>query len=80
MDRRADMSLDGVEDLAGLRSQAAPCGVVQAVHRPDVHLIVDNYGTHKTEPVRKRLLDHPRFQLHFTPTGSSWLNLWWSAS
>ncbi len=41
----------------------------------DVHLIVDNYTTHKTEPVRKWLLAHPRFHLHFTPTGSSWLNL-----
>ncbi|MHC5909281.1 IS630 family transposase [Streptomyces sp. S6] len=41
----------------------------------DVHLICDNYGTHKTETVRKWLRAHPRFQLHFTPTGSSWLNL-----
>ncbi|KOU46260.1 IS630 family transposase [Streptomyces sp. WM6378] len=41
----------------------------------DVHLIADNYGTHKTEPVRRWLLAHPRFHLHFTPTGSSWLNL-----
>jgi transposase len=41
----------------------------------DVHLICDNYATHKTPAVRKWLLAHPRFQLHFTPTGSSWLNL-----
>ncbi|MEU8435398.1 IS630 family transposase [Streptomyces sp. NPDC029216] len=41
----------------------------------DVHLICDNYVTHKTESVRRWLLAHPRFQLHFTPTGSSWLNL-----
>lgn len=41
----------------------------------NVHLICDNYVTHKTESVRRWLLAHPRFQLHFTPTGSSWLNL-----
>jgi len=41
----------------------------------DLHLIVDNYGTHKTERVRHWLLRHPRFHLHFTPTYSSWLNL-----
>ena len=40
-----------------------------------LHLIVDNYGAHKTEKVKKWLKVHPRFQLHFTPTGSSWLNL-----
>ena len=41
----------------------------------DLHLIVDNYCTHKEENVRKWLQRHPRFHLHFTPTGSSWLNL-----
>ncbi|MBY8840588.1 hypothetical protein [Streptomyces sp. SP2-10] len=41
----------------------------------DVHLAVDDYGTHKAEPVRKWLLVHPRFHPHVTPTGSSWLNL-----
>lgn len=40
-----------------------------------VHLICDNYGTHKTEAIKKWLLAHLRFHLHFTPTGSSWLNL-----
>ncbi len=35
----------------------------------------DNYATHKTEPVKKWLLRHPRFHLHFTPTSASWLNL-----
>lgn len=40
-----------------------------------VHLILDNYGTHKTPKVWRWLLRHPRFQLHFTPTGASWLNL-----
>jgi transposase len=40
----------------------------------DVHLICDNYGTHKTPAVRAWLTKHPRFHLHFTPTGSSWIN------
>jgi transposase len=41
----------------------------------DLHLIVDNYGTHKHHKVRRWLGQHLRFHLHFTPTGSSWLNL-----
>jgi transposase len=41
----------------------------------DIHLILDNYTTHKTKAVQRWLLAHPRFHLHFTPTGSSWLNL-----
>ncbi len=41
----------------------------------DLHLVLDNYGTHKTPAVRRWLLRHPRFHLHFTPTGGSWLNL-----
>jgi transposase len=40
----------------------------------DVHLICDNYGTHKTPAVRAWLTRHPRFHMHFTPTGSSWIN------
>jgi transposase len=40
-----------------------------------VHLIVDNYGTHKHANVRAWLAKHPRFTLHFVPTSSSWLNL-----
>jgi transposase len=41
----------------------------------DVHLVCDNYGTHKTPEIKRWLLRHPRFQLHLTPTSSSWLNL-----
>jgi transposase len=41
----------------------------------DVHLILDNYATHKTPAIHRWLLAHPRFKLHFTPTGASWLNL-----
>ena len=40
-----------------------------------LHLIMDNYGTHKHENVRAWLKRHPRFALHFVPTSSSWLNL-----
>ena len=41
----------------------------------DLHLIVDNYATHKHPQVQAWLKRHPRFHLHFTPTSSSWLNL-----
>jgi len=41
----------------------------------DVHLVLDNYGTHKTAEVKAWLTKHPRFKLHFTPTSASWLNL-----
>jgi transposase len=43
--------------------------------RRDIHLILDNYATHKTPEVRAWLDKHPRFKLHFTPTSASWLNL-----
>src|SRR6185503_4703468 len=41
----------------------------------DLHLIVDNYATHKTPAVRRWIKAHPRFHLHFTPTSASWLNM-----
>ena len=41
----------------------------------DLHLIYDNYAPHKTPAVKKWLLRHPRFHLHFTPASSSWINL-----
>ena len=40
----------------------------------DLHLVMDNYATHKTEAVRRFLARHPRWHVHFTPTGASWLN------
>lgn len=40
-----------------------------------IHLIIDNYATHKHPTVKAWLAQHPRFHLHFTPTSSSWLNL-----
>jgi transposase len=41
----------------------------------DVHLVMDNYGTHKVAKVRSWLARHPRYHVHFTPTSGSWLNL-----
>ena len=41
----------------------------------DVHLLLDNYGTHKTAMIRRWLAKRPRCHLHFTPTGASWMNL-----
>lgn len=40
----------------------------------DVHVVCDNYGTHKTPAIKAWLAKHPRFHFHFTPTGSSWVN------
>jgi transposase len=48
----------------------------------DVHLIMDNYGTHKTALIQRWLVRRPRFHVHFTPTAASWLNLverWFAA-
>jgi len=41
----------------------------------DLHLILDNYGTHKHKNVKAWLAEHPRFHLHYVPTSCSWLNL-----
>jgi transposase len=48
--------------------KAAPAGLA-------LHLVCDNYATHKTPAIKTWLLRHPRFHLHFTPTSASWLNL-----
>jgi transposase/DNA-binding Xre family transcriptional regulator len=50
--------------------------------RLDVHLVMDNYGTHKTAVIRNWLAKRPRFHVHFTPTSASWINLverWFAA-
>jgi transposase len=47
--------------------KAVPAGL-------DVHLVCDNYATHNTAEIRTWLERHPRFRIHFTPTGSSWMN------
>ena len=41
----------------------------------DVHLIMDNYGTHKTALIKRWLAKRPRFHIHFTPTSASWINM-----
>jgi hypothetical protein len=41
---------------------------------PEIHVILDNYGTHKHPLVKKWFADHPRYRVHFTPAGASWLN------
>jgi transposase len=51
-----------------LIDQQTPAGL-------NLHLIVDNYATHKTPAVKRWLKAHPRFHLHFTPTSASWLNM-----
>jgi hypothetical protein len=51
-----------------LIDQKTPAGLA-------LHLVVDNYATHKTPAVKRWLRAHPRFHLHFTPTSASWLNM-----
>jgi transposase len=46
----------------------------QVPQKLEVHLVMDNYGTHKTPSVRRWLTRYPRFHVHFTPTSASWLN------
>lgn len=41
----------------------------------DIHLVMDNYGTHKTPRVKRWFAQHPRYHIHFTPTSASWLNM-----
>jgi transposase len=43
-------------------------------HALQIHIVADNYATHKTPAVQQWLAKHPRFHVHFTPTSSSWLN------
>jgi transposase len=55
------------------------CGAIRFAIAPYVptvlHLIVDNYATHKTPAAKRWLKAHPHFHLHFTPTSASWLNM-----
>ena len=46
----------------------------QVPEQLDVHLVCDNYGTHKSPAIVRWLEQHPRFQMHYTPTYSSWIN------
>ena len=67
---RTETSHTHVEWLRFLKQidRETPCDL-------DLHLIADNYATHKHPKVRAWLEKHPRFKMHFTPTSSSWLNL-----
>jgi transposase len=49
--------------------------VAKTYPRRQLHLVVDNYGTHSHATVRAWLAKHPRIHLHFTPTSASWMNL-----
>jgi transposase len=49
--------------------------VAKAYPRRELHIVLDNYGTHKHPTVKAWLANNPRIQLHFTPTSGSWLNL-----
>ena len=89
--RRSVMEKMQAESLADLVKMSER---VRGVHRSndtiektvpeelDVHLVMDNYATHKTAAIRRWLLKRPRFHVHFTPTSASWLNLverWFAA-
>jgi transposase len=58
-----------------------PVARISQANRPEIplsqriHIILDNYSTHKHPVVKRWLVRHPRFELHFTPPGSSWMNL-----
>ena len=60
----------------GIRSFFASCDRIDQSVDPalDIHLVLDNYGTHKHPKVKKWLAARPRYHVHFTPTSSSWLN------
>lgn len=69
---------EAVEDHAGGGTQTS-AGFLVKIDKAvpddlDVHLVCDNYVTHKTPEVQQWLTRHPRFHVHFTPTGSSWIN------
>lgn len=49
--------------------------IAKAYPRRHLHIVLDNYGTHKHPEVKRWLERHPRIHLHFTPTGASWLNM-----
>ena len=49
--------------------------IATAYPRRHLHIILDNYGTHRHPEVKRWLERHPRIHLHFTPTGASWLNM-----
>jgi len=65
--KRRHRSLEFRQFLDAIEQQV-PAGL-------DVHIIMDNYGTHKTALIRKWFAQRPRFHMHYTPTYGSWINL-----
>lgn len=67
--------VEKVRDIVGLYLNL-PLKAIEAnlPNGLDVHLVMDNYGTHKTATIRGWFARHPRFHAHFTPTSASWLN------
>ena len=68
-------------DLRSARHLSADYGVstlkeidAQVPEGLDVHIVMDNYATHKTKPVRDWFAKRPRWHVHFTPTSASWVN------
>ncbi len=70
------LSLPSASPAIVIRSFCLSCAALEASvpAELDVHLIVDNYATHKHPKVRTWLAQRPRFHMHYTPTYSSWLN------
>ena len=64
--QRRHRSQEFLKFLEGMDRQVPP--------GPEVHIVMDNYGTHKTPKVKRWFARHPRYHLHFTPTSASWLN------
>lgn len=69
--RRAPESASGYRNGTGLRFLER---IEEAPEHLDIHLVMDNYGTHKMPRVKRWFARHPRYHLHLTPTGASWLN------
>ena len=67
--------LQKLTDVVGLYLKFLRCLDEEFPGPVPLHLVMDNYGTHRKEEVRAWLKKHPRFRLHFVPTSSSWLNL-----
>ena len=69
-------SLGSVIGHTGTRNSSSFLNRLDAELRPggEVHVMMDNYGTHKTPKVARWFARHPRYHVHFTPTSASWLN------
>jgi len=66
----ASAGVDGISSTGGINGAFSASVPVDL----DVHLVMDNYGTHKTVAIKSWFARHPRFHVHFTPTSASWIN------